>query len=130
MVVRGSSLVHGLWVVVKHGLSLSMVTSQVHGLKLPKSSKNNNIERERDREREGVWLLVALFWELERTRHGSRQIWGYSFSFSFSFFKFQKCFWRLCLPFLTASSSLFYEDNFLENLAQDHVYYKNLRSKS
>ena len=56
MVVRGNSLVHGLWIVVKHGLSLSMVASQVHGLKLPKSSKNNNIERVRERE-----SLVALF---------------------------------------------------------------------
>ena len=119
MVVRGNSLVHGLWIVVKHGLSLSMVTSQVHGLKLPKSSKNNNIEREREREFGSTFLRIG-----KNTSWLTSDL-GYSFSFLFFFFfkKISVMFLK-ALPFLTASSSLFYEDNFLVNLAQDHVYYK------
>ena len=117
MVVRGNSLVHGLWIVVKHGLSLSMVTTQVHGLKLPKSSKNNNIERERE--------FGSTFLRIGKNTSWLTSDLGILFFFSFFFFlkKISVMFLK-ALPFLTASSSLFYEDNFLVNLAQDHVYYK------
>ena len=84
MVVRGNSLVHGLWIVVKHGLSLSMVTSQVHGLKLPKSSKNNNIERVRERERE----FGSTFLRIGKNTSWLTSDLGILFFFSFFFFFF------------------------------------------